>query len=88
MCVKLLTCRRPLLAVAKKRFAQKGWTNVHVIQQDATALQLPEARGGNRSLSLITLSYSLSMIPNFYGLVDRLERLLATDGIISAVYVA
>lgn len=31
------------------------------------------------------MSYSLSMIPNFYGVIDRIERFLAPDGLLSVV---
>ncbi|CAJ2500319.1 Uu.00g031720.m01.CDS01 [Anthostomella pinea] len=35
--------------------------------------------------SLITMSYSLSMIPDYYSVIDALPSLLAPDGIISVV---
>lgn len=31
------------------------------------------------------MSYSLSMIPNFYAVVDRIDRCLARDGMLSVV---
>ena len=60
----------PLLEIAKKRFASLGWTNVHVLRQDASSFTLPEASWqsgtfGQGSVSLVTCSYSLSMVNRF-----------------------
>jgi betaine lipid synthase len=54
-----------LLDVARKRFAEKGWTNVVVLCQDASEFTLPEWSQGTDpkgSVSLVTMSYSLSMV--------------------------
>ena len=55
----------PLLNIARRRFKERGWTNVHVLCQDATEFFLPEWSNGTDpkgSLSFVTLSYSLSMV--------------------------
>ena len=55
----------PLLNIARRRFKERGWTNVHVLCQDATEFFLPEWSNGvdpKGSLSFVTLSYSLSMV--------------------------
>ena len=55
----------PLLNIARRRFKERGWTNVHVLCQDATEFFLPEWSSGTDpkgSLSFVTLSYSLSMV--------------------------
>jgi betaine lipid synthase len=55
----------PLLQVARKRFAEKGWANVTVLCQDASLFSLPEWSDGNDPkgcVSFVTLSYSLSMV--------------------------
>jgi len=55
----------PLLQVARKRFADKGWTNVTVLCQDASQFALPEWSDGKDPrgcVSFVTLSYSLSMV--------------------------
>lgn len=56
----------PLLDVARRRFAKKGWKNVHVLHQDASQFMLPEWADGSvdprGSLALVTMSYSLSMV--------------------------
>ncbi|CAK7198564.1 hypothetical protein SEUCBS139899_001227 [Sporothrix eucalyptigena] len=106
-----------LCAVARKRFARLGWTNVHVICEDARKFRLEDyetslssrgsgivaaspgpfgaTAGANGYFSfdrpdhggadLITMSYSLSMIPDYYSVVDSLSSLLAPNGILGAI---
>ncbi|ORY34834.1 hypothetical protein BCR39DRAFT_476586 [Naematelia encephala] len=78
--VYLIDLCEPLLEVARRRFEAKGWKNVHVLCQDASRFVLPEWESGNLdprgSLTAITLSYSLSMIPPFYQLLDRCDQVL------------
>jgi len=59
-----------LCDVARKRFERLGWKNVTVLCQDARSFQLPERQAGPRKdaattdrADVITMSYSLSMIP-------------------------
>ncbi|KAG5642444.1 hypothetical protein DXG03_002791 [Asterophora parasitica] len=79
----------PLLEVARKRFAAKGWKNVHVLCQDASQFTLPEWMDGKDpkgSVGFITMSYSLSMIPSYYTLLDRIDHLLSPqDGLLGVV---
>lgn len=65
--VYLVDLCEPLLEVARKRFARRGWKNVHVICADAASFVLPEpgwtnGREPKGSISFVTLSYSLSMV--------------------------
>ena len=63
--VYLVDLCEPLLQVARKRFAKRGWTNVTVLCQDACDFSLPEWSDGvdlKGSVGLVTLSYSLSMV--------------------------
>ncbi|KAF8210145.1 hypothetical protein K438DRAFT_1903773 [Mycena galopus ATCC 62051] len=87
--VYLIDLCEPLLEIARKRFAQRGWTNVHVLCQDAGEFRLPEWTKGNDpkgSVGFVTLSYSLSMIPSFYTVLDRVEHVLCpNDGLIAVV---
>lgn len=39
--VYLIDLCEPLLEVARKRFAARGWKNVHVLCQDATQFVFP-----------------------------------------------
>jgi betaine lipid synthase len=69
--VYLVDLSPSLCEVARQRFARLGWKNVTVICQDARSFRLPERQMDPRSPSgaatdrvdLITMSYSLSMIP-------------------------
>ncbi|KAG5342920.1 hypothetical protein C0989_005868 [Termitomyces sp. Mn162] len=87
--VYLIDLCEPLLQVARKRFSAKGWTNVIVLCQDACQFILPEWTNGKDpkgSVGLITLSYSLSMIPSYYSLLDRIDYVLAPeDGLLGVV---
>lgn len=86
--IYLIDLCEPLLQVARERFAKRGWTNITVLCQDASEFALPEwARSDPKgSVSFITLSYSLSMIPNFYTLLDRIDYVLSPEnGLLSVV---
>jgi len=87
-----------LCQVARDRFERLGWKNVKVICQDARHFRLedhedvlpaqlassrPSPDGKNKKRAeLITMSYSLSMIPEYYPVIDSLASLLAPNGII------
>lgn len=75
--IYLVDLCEPLLDVARKRFAAKGWKNVHVLCQDASRFVLPEWESGQLdprgSLTAITLSYSLSMVSHHLIYVNRLK---------------
>ena len=69
-----------LCEVARKRFVRLGWIHVEVICQDARLFSLARSQ-----VDLITLSYSLSMIPDYYSVVDSVSHLLEPSGIIGVV---
>lgn len=64
--IYLIDLCEPLLEVARRRFAAKGWRNVHCLHQDASKFVLPEWHDGEvptkRQVTLVTMSYSLSMV--------------------------
>lgn len=63
--IYLIDLCEPLLQVARRRFAAKGWNNVTVLRQDASEFSLPEWSDGQDpkgSVGFVTLSYSLSMV--------------------------
>lgn len=88
-----------LLQVARRRFCRLGW-DVEIVCQDARTFRLEDymrkfykdetmfklhysfTRTG---ADLVTMSYSLSMIPDYYCVLDSLPSLLATDGTIGVV---
>ena len=88
-----------LLQVAKRRFNRLGW-EVEIVCQDARTFRLEDylrkwykgeaALGLHYSFTrsgadLITMSYSLSMMPNYYSVLDSLPSLLSSDGTIGVV---
>ena len=95
--VYLIDLSPSLCQVARKRFARLGWTNVKVVCQDARSFRLDhagvKADGSEREKSatpdaqadLITFSYSLSMIPDYYSVVDSLSCLLSPSGLVGVV---
>ena len=75
-----------LLRVADERIQARGWANVRTLHADATTLTLPE---GERA-DVVTFSYSLTMIPDWFAAIDAAWRLLKPGGLIGVVdfYVA
>ncbi|KAL7276227.1 hypothetical protein RUND412_000785 [Rhizina undulata] len=73
-----------LCAVAEKRFKKLGWKNVRVFCMDARFFKLGnDEKGEERKADWISMSYSLSVIPDFYSVVDPLSNLLSPTGLIS-----
>ncbi|KAI8972814.1 hypothetical protein BD414DRAFT_211164 [Trametes punicea] len=96
--VYLVDLSPSLCEVARRRFSRLGWKNVHVVCEDARTFALDESivldavklgtTEGNRysvKADLITMSYSLSMIPDFYSVIDTITDLLAPHGLICCV---
>lgn len=79
--VYLIDLSPSLCAVAKERFRRCGWKNVKVLCIDANDFTLPE----NTKVDLITMSYSLSMIPSYYSVIDKVVALLHKNGLFAVV---
>ena len=71
-----------LCARAEKRVQERGWSNVLVVHADAIEFM---KRDVQMPMTLITCSYSLSMIPPFYELVDLVREHLSWSNGIFAV---
>lgn len=69
-----------LLKVADKRIQDSGWTNAGTLCADATQVPLADA-----SLDLVTFTYSLTMIPDWFAAIDEAHRLLKPGGVIGVV---
>jgi len=69
-----------LLAIARQRCRDQAWTNVTLIEGDATDVRLPSG-----SADLVTCSYSLTMIPEWRAAVSEAWRLLTPGGTFGAV---
>jgi S-adenosylmethionine-diacylgycerolhomoserine-N-methlytransferase len=74
-----------LLSVASQRFAKHGWSHVSAVEADATTWQPPEG-----SADVVTFSYSLTMIPDWFAAIENALRMLKPGGVIGVVdfYVA
>ncbi len=74
-----------LLRVAAERVARRGWHNVATVLADATTYEPADA-----PLDVVTFSYSLTMIPDWFRAVERAHAALKPGGMIGVVdfYVA
>jgi S-adenosylmethionine-diacylgycerolhomoserine-N-methlytransferase len=79
--IHLVDLCQPLLKVAKDRCAQlaiKAPISIH--EADVTQFELPA-----ESVDLVTFSYSLSMIPDWFMAIENAYRLLRPGGVIAVV---
>lgn len=68
-----------LLTRARARCEAKGWTNVHCIEADATRF------GPSQPVDAVYLSYSLTMIPDWFAAIDNAIAMLKPGGILGVV---
>ncbi len=71
---------RPLLQVAEERIASQGWKNTHAVLADGTRFVPPEEQ-----VDIISFSYSLTMIPDWFRALDHAWSLLRPGGQIAVV---
>jgi len=69
-----------LLEVARRRSAQRGWTNVEAVEADATSYQPADGPA-----DIITFSYSLTMIPDWFAAIENARSILKPGGLIGVV---
>jgi S-adenosylmethionine-diacylgycerolhomoserine-N-methlytransferase len=69
-----------LLDVAKNRARERGWTNVEAVEADATIYQ---PNGGG--VDVVTFSYSLTMIPDWFAAIENALAMLKPGGTIGVV---
>lgn len=68
-----------LLRVCQDRVKSKGWSQVQTVVADATTWTPPEP------VDVVTFSYSLTMIPDWFAAIDNALRILKPDGTIGVV---
>ena len=66
-----------LLAVARKRCEARGWKNVEAVNADATTF-----RPADGPADVVTFSYSLTMIPDWFAAIDNALAMLRPGGTI------
>lgn len=69
-----------LLKQVRHRANQRGWHQVEAVEADATTFSPPEG-----SADLVTFSYSLTMIPDWFAAVQHAQQILRPDGQIGVV---
>ncbi|MEX2174269.1 MAG: methyltransferase domain-containing protein [Pirellulaceae bacterium] len=78
--IYVLDLSHSLLEIAKQRIVEKGWTNVETVEADATTFQPAEG-----PLDVVTFSYSLTMIPDWFAALENALAMLKPGGILGVV---
>ncbi|WFD30452.1 hypothetical protein MSPP1_001473 [Malassezia sp. CBS 17886] len=73
--VYLVDLCAPLLNVARERFERLGYHNVQTLCQNAKEFTLPTLPAYQK-VDLFTCSYSISMMPPFFQVIDRINEFL------------
>lgn len=68
-----------LLQKASQRITDRGWTNVITHEADATTFD------PGTPVDVVTFSYSLTMIPDWFAAIDRAYEILKPGGLIGVV---
>lgn len=69
-----------LLAMARRRIADRGWENVEAVEADATKFRPDEG-----DADVVTFSYSLTMIPDWFAAINNAWEMLKPGGRIGVV---
>jgi S-adenosylmethionine-diacylgycerolhomoserine-N-methlytransferase len=83
--IYLVDLSKSLLEVANQRITANSWKHVEACEADATTFTPPEGK-----VDVVTFSYSLTMIPDWFAAIDHAYSLLKPGGVIGVVdfYVA
>lgn len=68
-----------LLAVARRRAADRGWTNADIVEADAAAWRPAEP------VDAVLCAYSLTMMPDWRAVVANAAAMLKPDGVLAVV---
>ncbi|MDX1946901.1 MAG: class I SAM-dependent methyltransferase [Pirellulaceae bacterium] len=77
--VYVLDLSHSLLEIANKRIAERAWTNVETIEADATTWRPPTP------VDVVTFSYSLTMIPDWFAAIENALAMLRPGGMLGVV---
>ena len=78
--VYVVDLSQSLLDVASERFKARGWENAEAVAADATKFCPPEGLA-----DVVTFSYSLTMIPDWFAAIENAIRILKPGGHIGVV---
>jgi S-adenosylmethionine-diacylgycerolhomoserine-N-methlytransferase len=68
------------LEVARQRAKVSGWSNVEAVEADATTFRPREELA-----DVVTFSYSLTMIPDWFAAIENARAMLKPGGVIGVV---
>jgi S-adenosylmethionine-diacylgycerolhomoserine-N-methlytransferase len=71
---------KSLLEIARQRARDAGWTNVDAVEADATVFRPVEGQA-----DVVTFSYSLTMIPDWFAAIENAYAMLKPGGLIGVV---
>jgi len=69
-----------LLKIADQRIQDRGWTNVETCEADATTFRPAEGQA-----DVVSFSYSLTMIPDWFAAIENARHMLRDGGQIGVV---
>lgn len=69
-----------LLSVASERFKHEGWDHLQAVEADATKWQPEDGK-----VDVVTFSYSLTMIPDWFAAIENALSMLKPGGHIGVV---
>jgi S-adenosylmethionine-diacylgycerolhomoserine-N-methlytransferase len=69
-----------LLAIAQRRKDTSGWLNVELAKEDAALFEPPAGPA-----DVVTFSYSLTMMPDWFAAIDRAHGMLRPGGTVGVV---
>jgi S-adenosylmethionine-diacylgycerolhomoserine-N-methlytransferase len=78
--VYIVDLSKGLLDAARRRIADRGWANVEAVEADVTAFAPPRLPA-----DVVTFSYSLTMIPDWFAAIDRAWGMLRPGGAVGVV---
>ncbi len=78
--VQVVDLSPSLLEIAERRADTRGWSNVRAIEADATTYQPSDG-----PIDIVTFSYSLTMIPDWFAAIENARKMLRPDGVIGVV---
>jgi S-adenosylmethionine-diacylgycerolhomoserine-N-methlytransferase len=78
--VYLVDLAPSMLKVARRRIAERGWTNVEAVEADITQFRPPEGLA-----DVVTCSYCLTMVPDWFAAIENAYAMLKPGGVIGVV---
>ena len=66
-----------MLKAARRRIAERGWKNVEAVEADAI-----QFRPAEELADVVTFSYSLTMIPDWFAAIENAWSILKPGGVI------